>query len=82
MDPWGSWNTKPQAQVDYDCLVSALWILGDLETKNYNLQEYSGLASSQHLCESLAKSVEILSCKSCSKVFSGVKVQVGFKSIG
>lgn len=63
-------DTKRQAQIDCNCLVSALRILEDLETKNYNLQEYSGLAISQRLSESLVQSVEVLSCKRCSKIFS------------
>lgn len=48
-------------------MSSALRLLKDLETQNYNLQDYSGPAISQHLSESLVKCVEILNCKHCSE---------------
>lgn len=57
----------PPAQINCDCTESALRVLEDLENQNYNLEDYTGPAISQHLSESLVKMVEILSCKRCSE---------------
>lgn len=58
----------PPAQITCDCQPSALRILEELETRNHQMQDYTGSAISQHLTQCMGKCVGILECKRCMEL--------------